>query len=82
MCILGQRVLYAQFTNVNQQMAFGWKYVYYYVYLLQDDVQCEICGFFFSLSLSSIYKPLIVAFLLFAGEYRVDDVPHDVSRAC
>jgi hypothetical protein len=29
-----------------------------------------------------IYKPLTVAFLLFAGEYRVDDVPHDVSRAC
>jgi len=48
--------------------------VYSYVYPLQDDV--HIIVFLF------IYKPLTVAFLLFAGEYRVDDVPHDLSRTC
>lgn len=52
----------------------GNKYILTYMYYRM------MCIFlFFSLF---IYKPLTVAFLLFAGEYRVDDVPHDVSRAC
>ena len=38
-----------------------------------------MCVFLFFLF---VYKPLTVAFLLFAGEYRVDDVPHDLSRTC
>ena len=62
----------------NRYHLTGNKYILTHIYcrMMYNVRYAYLCFFLF------IDKPLTVAFLLFAGEYRVDDVPHDVSRAC